>query len=206
MLSLTLLTAGCLDPSTDYQDWLSRSADARAGITTASDASFDGMLSGSFDQTYVMACDPQLAPDMPSQALLFNAHVTFHQSGGTGDGTLDVTYQSLKAHATDTTMTTGTPETVTGTAVMGGMAAVMFPTSTIPGDANTITPGQAIVLQSSTLYFDIASSTELCAGLAGMVTKPIPLMLDKTKNICRFKTPMGTTVPTYTVDEFKSCP
>jgi hypothetical protein len=205
LFPITAVVAGCLDPTNDFNDWLSRSADARAGTSVVSDASFDAMLSSSFDQTYVMACVPQLAPDDPTKALLFNAHLVFTLSGGPGNGTLDVTQTALVAHATDTTMTTGMPVSVMGTPVMGGMAAVNSGAITIPGNADTIT-SNPIVFTSSTLYFSIASPTQLCAGLAGMVTMPIPLMLDKTKNICRFKVPMGTAVPMFTADEFLSCP
>jgi hypothetical protein len=195
----------CLDPSQDFSDWLTRSADARAGTSMVSDASFEAELDGGFDQTYVMACLPSLAGGDTTKVLLFDAHVVFHQSGGTGNGTLDITQTALVAGSTDTTKTIGMPVTVTGTAVMGGMAAVMFGMTTIPGEADTILPGTPIVFSSSTLNFDIGSPTQICAGLSGMVTMPAPMTLDKSQNICVLKVPMGTTVPTYGKTDFH-CP
>ena len=204
LFPITAAAAGCLDPKQDFNDWLTRSADARAGTVVVSDATFDSELDGGFDDTYVMACLPMLAGGDPTKALLFDAHVVFHQSGGAGDGTLDVTQTALVVGATDTSMTTGMPVSVMGTPVMGGMATVDTGMITIPANANTLNT-LPIVFSSSMLYFQIASPTQLCAGLAGMTTSPIMLTLDKTQNLCAFKLPMGTAVPKFAKTDFH-CP
>jgi hypothetical protein len=178
---------GCVDPTDDLSDWLSRTADARSP-QPASDANGGpgdgGLGDASFSATYLMACLSSLSPN-PAEPFLFrtDAHYTPAASGGTFDfteTTLVVGAQSVSAVAP------GAPTvTVNGTAVLpDGTCDVHTGATLIPGSADPL--GPEIDFSDSDLHFRV-SPDDLCANLSGQVTTPISTTLDPATNICIFR-------------------
>jgi hypothetical protein len=204
------LASACVDPKTDYDDWLSRTEDARAGSTGVNEASFEAALDGGFTQTYFMACVSQLAGESISKATIFVSNITYQPSGGGGEsGSLSVTNTSLKVGATSMSQDViGSPGTSSCTVSADGRCDASFGPSTIPGAGNAVFPGQDIVFTSSTLHFVIGSETQLCADLSGTITAPLNFTFDPSKNVCIYLPVSGDQVPDYSGDQglVSACP
>jgi hypothetical protein len=187
------LSGACVDPQSDYENWLTRTTDARAGGPILVEASFEaGLPEGGFQQTYLMACASQLANNAVSKANIFVSTLTYTPSGGSGQsGTLTASNHSLVVGATDMSQTVGTPGIGTCTVSADGRCDMLFGPSTIPGAADPVVPGQDIVFTSSALHYVLSSETQLCADLSGSVTSPLNFTFDPSKNVCIFVVPEG---------------
>jgi hypothetical protein len=200
-----LLATGCVDPKRDYDDWLSRTADARSVTLIVEAGVFEGGApDAAFDDTYLMACLSALSAGNGSQALLFKANAHFTPGGGAGGGTFDFTQSPLVAHAQDISQTAagGMPVTVNGSPVASdGTASVHIGATTIPKEADPI--GAEIVFTDSTLLFHV-SEDALCAALSGHVSQPVAADLDPAQNFCIFR-PSTSPFPALQASDFH-CP
>jgi len=207
-LAFSSLSA-CVNPKTDYDDYLARTADAETTIPTG-DASFDGLSgdAGFQNQSYVMACVSQSFNDSVTEPTLFVATASFMPTDSTGDGTFNFTDQALVVGATDTTDLApgGSPTPINGSAVTGGKVDVVFGPTSVPAAADPIMEGP-IVFSDDTLHFYIGPGVNLCAGLSGHTTEPLVTTLTADQNICVFFPFEGATgqVPALTQAEFH-CP
>jgi hypothetical protein len=191
------LSAGCVSPKSDYDDWLSRTADARAAGPTVNDASFDAALDGGFQQTYFMFCVSQLTSESVNESTIFVSNITYTPSGGGGQsGTLTVQNTSLPIGATDMTQTIGAPGKSTCTVSPDGRCDAPFGPSVVPAAGDPLGTGD-ITFTDSTLHFVIGSQTELCAHLGGDLTTPLVFTFDPSKNVCAYVIPEGGAVPDY---------
>jgi hypothetical protein len=201
-LCIPLWAAGCVDPTNDLNDWLSRTADARSPQAVVEAGPTDsGPGDASFSNTYLMACLSSLNLD-PSQPFLFStqARYTPAASGGTFDfteTTLIVGAQSVSEVAS------GAPTvTVNGSAVAAdGKCDVHIGKTLIPGSADPL--GPEVDFSDSDLHFQV-SPDDLCANLSGTVVAPIATTLDPSMNICilRSATPP---IPSFQSSDFH-CP
>jgi hypothetical protein len=194
------LTAGCVDPQTDYDSWLSRTADARAAASNPPDAApapLDGSVpQQGFTQTYAMACVSQILNSDITEATLFTSTATFKPTA-TG-GTFDFSDQTLLAHATSLSQLVGTPRTVNGTPVAAdGRCDVSFGDTTFPGSSNVV--GEDGEIQDTVLHFVIGPGTHLCASLSGNMVQPVTTALDPAQNICIYL-PTTDQIPPMTQD------
>jgi hypothetical protein len=212
--SLALLSAvalfACVDPKTDYDDYLARTVDADTIPVTTDDASFDGVsgdASGFQGQNYVMACVSQTLMDNPAEPTLFVATASFMPTDTMGDGTFNFTDTALVVGATNTTdLAGGAPTPVNGSTVTGGKVDVVFGPTTIPASADPLVGEGPIVFTADTLHVLIGPGSNLCATITGHTT--MPLATDLTMdNFCIFFPFEGSTgqVPALTQDEFH-CP
>jgi hypothetical protein len=203
-----IVMAGCVDPQSDYNDWLARTADARAaGSTSDASTSFDAAPpDGGFNQVFAMACSTQLAPGF-ADSTRFMATATY-TPGTSGGGQLTFYDQPLQAHATSMSQTVG-EQTATQTVAVdsSGKAKLVFGPVVLPGAANPVTGGDADFDSTSTLNF-IVGQGSLCAGLTGNITSPFPIALDPTKgDICLFVSSTADgAFPTLTDDAFTGSP
>lgn len=205
-----MVAAACIHPKDDYDDWLARTADARAARPTIDAGAFEaGPLDTPFEHDYFMACLPALASGDATKALLFQSHVKFTPSAG-GGGTLDFTNTPLRAKTTDFTATVGDVAAVTGSAVTAdGHADVVFGATTIPAAANAAT-GTDVMFQDSTLHLLIGNDSAFCASLSGDIVKPTPITLDASENFCRLVVHAGDKgsgqpLPSFAAGDFH-CP
>jgi hypothetical protein len=201
----------CVNPKTDYDDYLARTADADTTIPT-DDASFDG-LSGSdagfMNQYYVMACVSQTLNDDPTKPTLFIATASFVPSDSNGDGTFNFSDQALVVGATDTSsanLAGAPPVAINGSMVTGGKVDVDFGMTSVPAAADPLMAGD-IVFSDNTLHVYIGPGVNLCAKLSGTTTLPLPTVLDPNQNFCAFFPYQGATgtVPPLTAANFH-CP
>jgi hypothetical protein len=196
---------GCVNPENDYNDFLSRTADARAG-----GGDLDGSVpvdsalpDGGFSGTYVMACGTSLQPGAKNP-ILYLATVTYAPSAG-GGGQFTFAGQTLQHGATSTSQTVGTPLAAQTVQVdASGKASIVYGPTTIVAAANGVTNQDVTVGSDATLVF-LLGANPVCAGNTGHITAPIPLTLNPTKgDVCIVLPATGGTVPTYTDAMFTS--
>jgi hypothetical protein len=196
-----LLSTACVDPKQDFDDWLTRTADARSAASTVEAGVSDtGVPDAGFEGTYLMSCLSSLSVGNPADALLFKTTVAFHPSGDrsadTGAGGFDFTQIPLIVHAQDLSQTApgGMLVTVDGTPVSAqGTCDVHIGASTIPSQADPI--GADIVFSDSSLHFQV-SPDDLCATLSGHVTAPLMADLNPAQSFCIFR-PGTSPLPTF---------
>jgi hypothetical protein len=205
-LPLLAVTAACVDPIHSYDDWLSRTADARSAPGPAAvdaGATDTGAPAASFDRTYLMVCLSSLSSGNASEALLFKARATFTPAGASG-GTLDFSQIPLVVHAQDLSKTAPLAMlvTVNGSPVAAdGTSDVHIGATTIPKEADPI--GADIVFTDSSLHFHV-SADHLCASLSGQVSQPLSTVLDPAQSFCIFRSPTPP-FPTFQASDFH-CP
>ncbi|HEX8790632.1 MAG TPA: hypothetical protein VF765_06745 [Polyangiaceae bacterium] len=178
-LALTsLVSVACVDPQQDYNDYVNRTADAHvpppigtsdAGIDTgplyAPDAGFSSNL-------YLMSCLTAQAEGDTTKASNSVGHLSFMPTAG-GGGTVTYGDQTLKINPTSLSDVTGAyAETGGGTIDAHGEGTVKWGMTSIPGDGDTVNPGQALVFSSSQLDLHIESETQVCANFTGNLTSP----------------------------------
>ena len=204
---MALAVAACVDPQSDYANYLART-EAGASPTGEGGPISDGGASpeAGFTQEYVMACTSQIAQGSAAQATYFMVTVAYTPGAPGQDGTLDFTDQALALGPTMPGYPNGSPPagvspgignvvTVNGSPVTpDGHCDVVFGPTTIPGAANPIT-GTDIQFTDSTLHFLVGPGSQLCAELSGDVTEPLVVTLDPTQNICVFKETTGPVDP-----------
>jgi len=200
----------CVNPKTDYDDYLARTADANTTLPT-DDASFDGLSgndAGFMSQNYVMACVSQTLGDNPAKPTLFIATASFIPSDSNGDGTFNFSDQALNVGATDTSSANiaGPPVAISDSMVTGGKVDVVFGDTSVPAAANPLMDGD-ITFSDNTLHVYIGPGVNLCAQLSGTTVLPLPTTLDPTQNFCAFFPYEGATgtVPPLTAADFM-CP
>ncbi len=206
-----LAVAACVTPKDDYDDFLARTAGARALVDKpAVDASCfeetfpDGGLRG----TYYIACLPSIALGDVTQALSFQGNLEILPAVDGGSNVM-LSTMALATGATDLSQTVGTTNLATGAfdAMCAG-DAVYASQVIIPPSADSAMPNlEAVIAPGATFTFHLSSSTGLCAGLAADVLKPIVLKLSAANNPCLFfpfPQPSGP-LPTLAAADFH-CP
>jgi hypothetical protein len=184
-LWIPLGTVGCVDPTNDLNDWLSRTADARSPQAVVEAGPTDAGLSDApFSVTVLMACLSSLNPN-PSQPFLFAAEARYTPAAG--GGTFDFTETTLSVGAQSLSQVAPGALTVTvnGSAVApDGTTDVHIGKTIIPGSADPL--GPEVDFSDSDLHFHV-SPDDLCASLSGTVVKPIAATLDPSLNTCIFR-------------------
>jgi hypothetical protein len=202
--------AGCVDPRSDYEDYLSRTADARAAAEETDAGTVDSAApDAAFQQTYLMACLPGLFGGNVTDAVLFSASLTYKPTSG-GGGQLTVSETSLVAGASNLTQTVGDSVASQPTAVAAnGTATASLPSPGLPAAANPTGMG-AIDFdgepQLSLVFVPTATDVQVCAGLSANITSPVKATLTKNDTPCIFL-PMKPqdTFPPLTESQFH-CP
>jgi hypothetical protein len=212
LVTLAPAAAACVTPKDDYEDFLARTADARAALSVVKpvDAgAFEAALpDGGFEGAYFMSCLASVALGDPTKALNFSTNLEV-LPGADGGSTLSLAATALVFGATDLSQTVGGANMASGTLDGTGVGHVVFPmTLAIPGAANPISPGMDITIAPGTdLKFYVSTSSLLCAGLAANITAPERLTLAQNATPCvlrSFPQPSGP-LPTLTADDYH-CP
>jgi len=211
-LSIGAVCASCVDPKTDYDDYVSRAAaatvpgnyalvdggDGGGIVTYAADASFT-------DMSYFAACITSTAPSYKDALLFAVPQVKFTLASG-GGGAFSATIEPLKDTATNTSeLATGgtTSIPLNGTLDASGKATIMVPGSVnIPANANPITNADA-TLGNLTLQVIVQSSTEMCANISAQITSSPQATL--TPSPCIFRAAPGGVIPSFQQSDFH-CP
>jgi hypothetical protein len=194
---------GCVDPTDDLNDWLSRTADARSPqpVSDGSGPTTCELSDAGFSNTYLMACLSSLSPN-PAEPFLFRTEARFTPAAG--GGTFDFTETTLNVGAQSISATApGAPTvTVNGSAVAAdGTSDVHIGMTLIPASADPL--GPEVDFSDSHLYFRVCPG-DLCANLSGHVTMPIDTPLEPASNICVFR-PATPPFPTFQSADFH-CP
>jgi hypothetical protein len=201
----SLVATACVDPQSDYNDYLNRTADARATPPSGGDDAelpdADLADAAGFKGTYAMVCGNQLVGNTGAQSTRFVANITYTPSVDSG-GSFTFSDQPLTAGATTITdLAVGgdatTPQTVPVSPQ--GTCTISSGGTTIPGSADIVVQGAPIVFSDSALHFVISSSTQICASTTGDITAPVAETLVAGQNTCvfiptsgAFTTPAGT--------------
>jgi hypothetical protein len=164
--------AACVDPKSDYDDFLARTSEANAPTGDDGPASDGASPDAGFTQDYVMACVSQIADDDPKQATYFVVTVTFVAAPG-GGGTLDFTDQALALTVVGSTVSPSTSissavgpvVTVKGSPVSpDGHCDVVFGPTLVPGAADAVIVGSEIDFTDSTLHFLVGPGSHSARG------------------------------------------
>jgi hypothetical protein len=195
--------AGCVDPTDDLNDWLSRTADARSpqAVSDGSGPTTCELSDAGFSNTYLMACLSSLSPN-PAEPFLFRAEARFTPAAG--GGTFDFTETTLVVGAQNISATASGAPTVTVSAsavAPDGTSDVHIGPTLIPAGADPL--GPEVDFSDSDLHFRVCPD-DLCANLSGQVTMPIGTTLDPATNICVFRSATAA-FPTFTAADFH-CP
>ncbi|MDP9034866.1 MAG: hypothetical protein M3O50_08660 [Myxococcota bacterium] len=203
-LLLLPLFGACADPKQDFDDWITRTADARASVYVAPDgAEFEGSSpDGGFSGEYFMSCLPSTGQGDVAQALLSKVTLRY-TSDGSGGGTVDYEAIALRKDATDLSQSVGTPTVLKAIPVSGFVAALVYGPTTIPAAADPLTPID-IVFRDLTLYMHIENETQLCATLSGHVVQPQMIDLSQPGNYCVLRQSMSA-IPKLQLSDFH-CP
>jgi hypothetical protein len=203
--------AACVDPNSDYNAFLLRTADAMPTLP-ADDASLDGASPEvAFSGTYVMACVSEVEDSDPRYATYFWISAAFRPAASGGGGTFDFSDQALTLGpgsppapptSISTTERVGDIVTVDGSVVSpDGRCDVVFGPTVVPGAADAVVPMQDIDFTNSTLHFVIGPGSHLCAELGGAVTSPLIIpALTPAKNICALTATDGPVMPMTQAD------
>lgn len=191
--SSCLVVAGCVDPRSDYEDYLSRTADARAAAEETDAGAVDSAApDAAFQQTYVMACLPGLFGGNVSDAMLFSTNLSYTPKSGGGGGQLTVSETPLVVGASNSTQTVGNTVTSAPTPVTAnGTANVVLPNAIVPAAANPTGMGDIVFendppLQSDFIFVPTDAGVQVCAGLVGTTSKPVVAMLTAQDAPCIF--------------------
>jgi hypothetical protein len=211
VIGLALVTfvalVGCVTPLNDYQDFLARTADARAPVampppttdasTPAMDASMpivDGAIpEGGFSGTYYMACLTPLSGGDISMALSFDVTLQVTPLPDGGGSSVTLTTLALVVQATNLSQVAprAMRTVATGTVDDTGVGWVVYTVPTvIPGGADPVVPGSDIDINAGAEYqLHITSPTDICAGFLAQVTKPLTMSVTPSNNPCIFRVP-----------------
>ena len=204
------LGTACVDPKTDYDDWLIRTTNLRNQTAPENDASYEASLpDGGFTQLYYMACVSQLTDSTITEATIFVANATFTPAETGGGGTFDLTDTALQFGATNLSQTVGPQVVETGIPVSAdGVAVINYGMTTIPAAANPLQNG-IVVFGALTLTFQIGPGDNLCALATGNYTAPItlPMITPGQQNLCIYVPMTSTTEPLPTLTQSQvHCP
>jgi hypothetical protein len=200
---LAAILVACVNPETDYKDWQGRLATVEQELPEASVTEggvVEGGLDTAFSQQYVMACGTQLAQGDITKATYYLVSIKFTPTpGGAGLGNVALTDQALVLGATGITGSNlvGAAGTTYCTVGTDGTCGASFGPSVVPASADGYAINTEVDFSDSTLNLIMGSETQICAGLSGDVTSPIPTQLAASKNPCPFKVTTGQ-VPTFT--------
>ncbi len=204
------LGTACVDPKTDYDDWLIRTSNMRGqGVTPESDASYEASLpDGGFTQLYYMACISQVTNASVSDPTVFVANATYTPSDTGGGGTFDFTDAVLQYGATSLTQTAAASVPEMGIPVSAdGVAVIDYGMTTIPASANPLQNG-TVVFSALTLTFQIGPGHDLSANVTRAYAEPIVQPINEPgQNVCVFipMASMTDPLPALTQSEFH-CP
>jgi len=183
--------AGCVDPRSDYEDYLSRTADARAAAEEVDAGAVDSAApDAAFQQTYLMACLAGLFGGNVNDAMLFSTNLSYTPKSGGGGGQLTVTETPLAVGASNLTQTVGDTVTSAPTPVAAnGTASVVLPNAIVPAAANPTGMGDIVFendppLQSDFIFVPTDAGVQVCAGLAGTTSKPVVATLTAQDTPC----------------------
>jgi hypothetical protein len=205
--------ASCVVPENDYNDYVSRAADAKgppSSTGTSEAGAVDAALlhapdSSFMDQKYAMACLTQLDP-ATSNALLWVANLSYTPAASGGGGMVSLTLQSLTAGATNVGSPLGSAQSASATVDSKGVAPLMFGTVSVLPAANAVTGGAA-TLSNTELQLEIEADQSVCGQLSGVITSPPPTVtLNQGSNPCvLLKTDGSGNIPPLQLSAFH-CP
>jgi hypothetical protein len=204
-IAFLALAAACVDPSSDYDSYISRTNDLRGRTTHDSGPADVQALDGGFSHVYYTICLPLLAAGHVDKALRFQSTATYTQQSANG-GSIVVSLIPLTKDATDLSQTVG--NTIAGAPV--GVANNKFDLDlgapVVPAAANPISNND-IVFKTAVLHYTILSPDRMCAILNGEITQPLDTTFDGDSNPCisiSFPQPSGA-LPSLTAADIH-CP
>ena len=188
----------CVSPKDEYDDFVDRTADARAALSVVPEVdagSFEAALpDGGFEGTYYLTCLPLLALGDVTKALSFQA--SFEVLPAPDGGSMAaLSAIALRLGATDLSDTVGPTDMASGTLDASGVGNVTFADAlTIPKEADPVSTNDVTIGAGAYMAFYVSSATDLCSGFNADVTAPLPLTLVAAQTPCvmrRFAQPSG---------------
>jgi hypothetical protein len=202
------LGTACVDPKTDYDDWMIRTTNLRNQTPPESDASFEaGLPDGGFTQLYLMACVSQLTDGTIATPTLFTATATFTPSES-GGGSLDFSDAVLAYNATSLSQTVAATVSEMGVPVAAdGTAVINYGPTTIPPAGNPLQNGE-VDFSALILTFQIGPGTDLCANVTGAYSAPVSEQITVVgQNVCIYVPMANMTDPLPTLTQSQvHCP
>ena len=193
----------CVTPRSDYEDFMSRTADVRGKDPTAvAQGTFDGSApDAGFSGTYAMTCLPVLVAGRVDRALRFVATVNYAGSN------ITVELQGMDKTATNLSGAIGNKYTSTAAVSSDAKFTWDFGAPTFPKEFNTIRD-EAVEFGHALIDGLLVTPDKFCGELRGDIVKPSPLNLnDTTTDYCLIERVAGPTAafPEYVREDF-GCP
>jgi hypothetical protein len=198
----------CVTPYDDYKDFIDRTADARAPMTTpvmdsstpVPDASMPPpdmdaapLPEAGFSGNYYMLCLTPLSGGQVSLALGFNVTLQVTPLPDGGGSSVTLTTLALVVGATNSSQVAprAVQSVANGTVDSTGVGWVVYTVPTvIPGGADPVVPGSDIDIAAGAEYqLHITSPTDICAGFNAQVLSPLTMQVTPANNPCTFRVP-----------------
>jgi hypothetical protein len=183
LLALAVSVVACVDPKSDYNDYVNRTADAHTPPPIIVDSGAEtGPLyapdAGFTTNTLFMSCLTGNAQGDPTKASSSVATVTYVPKSG-GGGTITFGNQALITGSSSLKNTTGMYNQAgpaNAPVAPDGTATVTWQNTTIPADANPVTM-MDLVFSSSTLALHVESETQICGNFSGNLIQPLQTLV-----------------------------
>ncbi len=205
-----LPAAGCIDPSSDYEDFVARASaiplpDASSVDTGIAAIACSDVLSSSPSGTFYGACLTTASAGDSTAAIyvVVQNDVTVDPGGATGK--LTVTQTFLDLHPTNISQKVGAPVTYPQVAITAACTYVLDAGMvTIPAAANST--GVDLVLDGTRYRGKVFNDDASCSALDAKITAPVTVDLTQGGNYCVFRrAPASGAVTPFTLADF-ACP
>lgn len=176
-------SAGCLNPRSDYDDYVGRTTTLRGSDSGASDVVLDVDPTADFSGLYLAACLPKLADDPAVQFLAWaEIKVDFAK------GTVDYTGNWLNEAATkfDRASFVGAPLVKNGMPLAGGKFKLSLAETIVPGDCQRLGPSN-LVVKDYTVDYLVTGKNALCGEISGRLTSPLEYDFSPPGDFCVLK-------------------
>jgi hypothetical protein len=200
---------GCVDPKTDYEDYLARvptvTFDAGASDANTSAVPCSTILAGNGSGTFYGACLTSASAGDPSAAIYAVLHETVAVNPGGATGQMTISQAYLQEHPTNVSQTVNAFTDYPALPISSDCTYVFVAGDvTIPGAANSDMVD--LVLTGTTYLSKLLSDNTACAAFSATLTAPISLDLTKGGSYCAFqRAPADGTITPFTLADF-TCP
>jgi hypothetical protein len=202
---------GCVDPKTDYDDYLARvptaTFDASASDQSTPALPCSTILAGNASGVFYGACLTEVSMGDPNGEIFAVLHETVTANADGTTGTIGISQAYLQANATNVSQTASAFIDYPALPISSDCTYILSAGDvTIPGASNS--DKVDLVLSGTTYLAKLLSDDQACAVFSAMLTAPVSLDLTMGGNYCLFqRAPADGTVTKFPAADFVSaCP
>jgi len=200
---------GCVDPKTDYDDYLARvpatTFDASAPDQSAPALPCSAILAGSPSGVFYGACLTAVSKGDPSGEIYAVLHETVTANADGTTGTITISQAYLQAKPTNVSQTASAFIDYPALPISSDCTYVLSAGDvTIPGASNSDMVD--LVLSGTTYLAKLLTDDQACAAFSAMVTAPVSVDLTMGGNYCLFRrAPADGSITSFPAADF-ACP